>query len=92
MSSTGAKTFVVRVGNDNNDFVFAPTEVTASVGSTIQFQFMSGNHSAVRSTFANPCLATPDGFNSGYFPTSAGIAKGQVGGRLLANRKPLSSD
>ncbi|KAJ7905791.1 hypothetical protein B0H14DRAFT_2301620, partial [Mycena olivaceomarginata] len=54
---------------------FSPTNVTAAVGDTIQFQFQSKNHSVTQSTFANPCQiqTSPSlGIDSGFQFVAAG--------------------
>jgi len=57
--------FVVKVG-DNNGLTFDPETITAKAGDTLAFQFLSKNHTATQSTFDNPCVAKPDGIDSGF--------------------------
>ncbi|KAJ7682882.1 hypothetical protein B0H17DRAFT_1075241 [Mycena rosella] len=60
--------FTVGVGKDENTgkkgLGFDPSSINPQVGDTIVFEFRSGSHSAVQSTFANPCTGS-GGFNSG---------------------------
>ncbi|KAJ6542723.1 hypothetical protein B0H19DRAFT_1171627 [Mycena capillaripes] len=60
--------FTVGVGKDETTgkkgLGFDPSSINPQVGDFIVFEFRSGSHSAVQSTFENPC--TPNGgFNSG---------------------------
>jgi hypothetical protein len=65
-----AKDIIITVGK-NNDTVFDPQEVNATVGDAVRFLFVQGNHSATQSTFAEPCIPihesnqTINGFDSG---------------------------
>ncbi|KAK1225237.1 hypothetical protein PQX77_011838 [Marasmius sp. AFHP31] len=45
---------------------FNPTDVTAKEGDTIMFTFQAKNHSAVQSTFDNPCSKKDGGLDSGF--------------------------
>jgi len=50
--------------------VYTPSQITAQPGDTVQFQFMSKNHTVTQSTFANPCGAMTGGFDSGFMPNA----------------------
>ncbi|KAI0645159.1 hypothetical protein C8Q79DRAFT_927401 [Trametes meyenii] len=78
-----AKQIVITVGGnttDNATTVFQPAEVTANIGDVVFFNFTQGNHSAIQSTFASPCIpahdtnATINGFDSGFRDTVNGTA------------------
>ncbi|KAJ6536176.1 hypothetical protein B0H19DRAFT_897661, partial [Mycena capillaripes] len=43
---------------------FSPSNITAKAGDTVNFQFLSNNHSVTQSSFASPC--TPGGLDSGF--------------------------
>ncbi|PVH98604.1 hypothetical protein DM02DRAFT_479424, partial [Periconia macrospinosa] len=52
----------ITVGGGGN-LSFNPASVTAATGTTIRFDFVSGNHSLTRSSLNDPCQ------NSGLFDT-----------------------
>ncbi|KAI0086390.1 Cupredoxin [Irpex rosettiformis] len=61
-----AANFTVKVGNAGG-LTFDPTEVQAQEGDTIQFVFLSKNHTVTQSTFANPCTKSSDtALDSGF--------------------------
>ncbi|KAI0326355.1 hypothetical protein GY45DRAFT_1329084 [Cubamyces sp. BRFM 1775] len=82
--AASAKQIVITVGDpdspDNGTTVFKPAEVKANIGDVVLFNFTQGNHSAIQSTFASPCIPAHDtnitinGFNSGLRPTNNGTA------------------
>ncbi|KAI0629437.1 hypothetical protein C8Q77DRAFT_1065487 [Trametes polyzona] len=81
--AASAKQIVITVGantTDNATTVFQPAEVKANIGDVVLFNFTQGNHSAIQSTFASPCIPAHDtnvtinGFNSGLRPTNNGTA------------------
>jgi len=80
-SSTGSGTnHMVTVGA-GGALTYNPSNLNASVGDTITFQFAAKNHSATQSSFANPCkkLALTasngqSGFDSGFNPVANGSA------------------
>ncbi|KAI0753169.1 hypothetical protein C8Q80DRAFT_1150408 [Daedaleopsis nitida] len=83
LSAASAKQIVITVGGnttDNATAVFNPAEVTAKIGDVIFFNFTQGNHTAIQSTFAGPCIpahdtnATINGFDSGFRDTVNGTA------------------
>jgi len=53
-------------------FTFSPEAIFADAGDTVVFHFNPKNHSAVQSSFANPCGPKDGGFNSGFMPVAAG--------------------
>ncbi|KAJ6563935.1 Cupredoxin [Mycena capillaripes] len=61
--SVYADNILIMVGADNQP-TFTPANVTAKVGDTIAFQFMSKNHSVTQSTFSAPC--TKQGLDSAF--------------------------
>jgi len=65
LTSVFAETFVVTVGKDAS-LLYEPTSVTAKLGDTVEFQFVSKNHTVSQSTFDKPCVAKADGIDSGY--------------------------
>jgi len=73
VSNALAATIVVTVGANSTN-TFTPSNVTAAVGDTIAFQFVSKNHTATQSTFAQPCtqMTTPQlGIDSGFMPVNS---------------------
>jgi len=67
----------VKVG-DANSLTFSPSSVTAASGDTINFTFLSKNHSVTQSTFASPCqvMTTPKaGIDSGFQAVPTGATK-----------------
>ncbi|KAF8167693.1 hypothetical protein B0H34DRAFT_682711 [Crassisporium funariophilum] len=60
--------YLVGVGKDETTgkkgLGFDPSAIHPAVGDVIAFEFRSGSHSAVQSTFDNPCVGN-GGFNSG---------------------------
>ncbi|KAK1226157.1 hypothetical protein PQX77_010868 [Marasmius sp. AFHP31] len=86
-SSVAAETFTVVVGG-NSSLTYNPTSVKAKVGDTIQFQFVSKNHTVTQSTFAKPCerMSTPtEGIDSGYLPVAANATEFPVWSFSLNN-------
>jgi len=79
-----AKTITIVVGGNGTtqdpSMIFQPQEVTAAVGDFVVFNFTNGTHTAVESTFAEPCLlaheanTTINGFDSGLRNTVNGTA------------------
>ncbi|TFK97785.1 hypothetical protein BDV98DRAFT_573799 [Pterulicium gracile] len=68
-SSAFAFDYVIGVGKDERTgrkgMGFDPSSIHPSAGDTIVFEFRSGDHSAVQSSFASPCAGIDGGFNSG---------------------------
>jgi len=70
-----AKTVTIVVGGNGTkqdaSLIFQPQEVKADVGDIVVFNFTNGTHTAIESTFAEPCIPAHDsnitlnGFDSG---------------------------
>jgi len=62
--------YLVGVGKDETTgkkgIGFDPSEIHPAVGDTIVWEFRSGQHSVIQSTFANPCTSS-GGINTGVF-------------------------
>jgi len=65
----------IQVGGNtstNASLVFQPQTVQAKLNDTVYFNFTQGNHTAIQSTFAQPCLPSDEsinpynGFTSGF--------------------------
>ncbi|KAF9468642.1 Cupredoxin [Collybia nuda] len=72
-----AERITVTVG-ENNGLTYSPESVTAKVGDTIAFRFMSKNHTVTQSTFVKPCeamTAPTAGIDSGFQPVPAGATE-----------------
>ncbi|RYO75306.1 hypothetical protein DL764_010476 [Monosporascus ibericus] len=54
---------------------FQPFNIEAEVGSVIEFHFGPLSHSVVQSSFEEPCVQLPGGFNSGF---NFGVDEGQA--------------
>ncbi|EJD04171.1 uncharacterized protein FOMMEDRAFT_106669 [Fomitiporia mediterranea MF3/22] len=61
----------VNVGSSSGALMFDPEAIFASPGDQVVFTFQQKNHSAVQSSFADPCGPKDGGFNSGFFPVDA---------------------
>ncbi|KAF9514467.1 hypothetical protein BS47DRAFT_1361680 [Hydnum rufescens UP504] len=70
VGASRAATVNIAVGA-NNAIAYSPPNVTASVGDTVLFTFMTGAHSVFSSTFADPC--TPSGNISTPFHCQSGM-------------------
>jgi len=80
-----AKTVTIVVGGNGTvqdaSLIFQPQEVKAAVGDVVVFNFTNGTHSAIESTFAEPCVPAHDsnitinGFYSGLRDTVNGTAQ-----------------
>ncbi|KAI0747628.1 Cupredoxin [Daedaleopsis nitida] len=73
-ATSSAASHVVTVGLDGT-IAFTPNTISAGVGDTVTFRFMSKNHTVTQSSFAGPCdpLAQTSangqaGFDSGFMP------------------------
>jgi len=58
----------VTVGGPGGVVAYTPNFVTANPGDVIVFTFMQKNHTATQSSFATPCMALANGFDSGFVP------------------------
>ncbi|KAJ7025102.1 hypothetical protein C8F04DRAFT_142643 [Mycena alexandri] len=67
--STHAAKILVQVG-PGGQTIFSPSNVTASVGDVVSFQFLSKNHSVTQSSFASPCEPLAGGVDSGFQPVA----------------------
>ncbi|CAE6517637.1 unnamed protein product [Rhizoctonia solani] len=68
--------YVVGVGKDETTgqlgMGFDPSSVRPQAGDKIVFEFRAGSHSAVESTFKDPCIPKAGGFNSGVITVADG--------------------
>jgi len=67
-------TIQVTVGQ--NGLTYSPNNITAAVGTAVEFSFFPKNHTVTQSSFADPChpLSTNGAFNgffSGFVPTAS---------------------
>ncbi|KAH6668382.1 Cupredoxin, partial [Halenospora varia] len=60
----------VAVG-ESGSLRYSPNNITAKVGTAIEFNFFPNNHSVVQSSFANPCHPLAGGFFSSFVPTKS---------------------
>jgi len=70
-SSSGNGTVHSILVGDNETLTFSPPSILAVAGDTIEFTFLTKNHSATQSTFTDPCSPAPGGVNSGFQPVPA---------------------
>lgn len=64
----------VTVGQGNG-IVYEPKFLQGVVaGDTVSFKFVSKNHTVTQSTFTAPCVAKPEGVNSGFIPVDPAAA------------------
>jgi len=77
-SSAFAAEYLVGVGKDETTgkkgIGFDPSVIHPIAGDTVRFEFRSGAHSAVQTTFETPCVPLDGGFNSGVFNVDNGLA------------------
>ncbi|KAB5594113.1 hypothetical protein CTheo_2450 [Ceratobasidium theobromae] len=68
--------YTVGVGKDETTgqlgMGFDPSSVRPQAGDRIVFEFRAGSHSAVESTFTDPCTPKPGGFDSGVVTVADG--------------------
>lgn len=57
----------------NGTLTFNPPAVTVPTGGTVQFIFMSKNHSVYQSSFADPCTPIANGFQAPFFPIASDV-------------------
>ncbi|KAK7027765.1 hypothetical protein R3P38DRAFT_950002 [Favolaschia claudopus] len=68
-STAAAVPGLVSVGvGEGGSLTFSPSNVIAKAGDTVQFQFLSKNHSVTQSSFASPCTPLVGGIDSGFQP------------------------
>ncbi|KAF5345795.1 hypothetical protein D9756_010865 [Leucocoprinus leucothites] len=69
--SVFAAEYLVGVGKDETTgkkgIGFDPSVIHPVAGDVVAFEFRSGSHSAVQTTFETPCVPLEGGFNSGVF-------------------------
>ncbi|PFH48445.1 hypothetical protein AMATHDRAFT_149885 [Amanita thiersii Skay4041] len=66
----GRTTFDVHVGPNDQLVYVPPFTNNAQTGNVINFVFHPKNHTVTQTTFNDPCVFKPDGFNSGYVPVA----------------------
>ncbi|CAL3965318.1 unnamed protein product [Diplocarpon coronariae] len=67
----GGQTWVVVVGDLNNPkaVTFTPNKINAAAGDTVQYQFVSANHTATQASGPDSaCKPMKGGVNSGFMP------------------------
>ncbi|KIJ35810.1 hypothetical protein M422DRAFT_232877 [Sphaerobolus stellatus SS14] len=57
----------------NGTLTFNPPAVTVPNGGTVQFIFMSKNHSVYQSSFTDPCTPIANGFQAPFFPIASDV-------------------
>lgn len=60
-----AATHQVTVGGTAG-LAYTPSQINAAVGDMVVFTFMSTNHTVTQSNFAEPCVASAGGMDSGF--------------------------
>lgn len=70
LGSAYAASHSIDVGE--NGLVFSPNSTTAAVGDTVTFHFYPRAHGVARSSYASPCAAMDNGFNSGFVKVANG--------------------
>jgi plastocyanin len=87
---------VVKVGGNNGELTFSPSDIQAPQGSMVQFQFYPMNHSVAQSTFAQPCMPieqtqpnVTDPLWSGFMPTQKGAAMMATYTVMVNNTQPI---
>ncbi|KAH8653106.1 Cupredoxin [Tricladium varicosporioides] len=69
VASASAATIKVKVGD--GALVYAPNDIKAAVGDSVEFSFFPKNHTVTQSSFSDPCHPLANGFFSGFVPTNA---------------------
>ncbi|KAI0637403.1 Cupredoxin [Trametes polyzona] len=76
-TSASSQEHVIMVGQDGA-LTFTPSNISAQVGDKLTFKFVTKNHTATQSSFANPCSPLSEsstsgqaGFDSGFMPVPA---------------------
>jgi plastocyanin len=62
----------IRIDVGLNGLAFTPNNVTAGVGTTLEFVYHPKKHSVSQSSFTAPCVPLEGGFNSGFVPVTSG--------------------
>ncbi|KAI0350220.1 hypothetical protein OH77DRAFT_1431220, partial [Trametes cingulata] len=63
---------VIMVGQDGA-LTFSPSNITAQVGDTLTFRFVTKNHTATQSSFASPCSPLSETSTSGQVGFDSGL-------------------
>jgi len=91
-TTTAATTTHTIIVGMNSTLTYTPSSVNASIGDTVTFQFVAGNHTATQSTFADPCAnnTTPmTGIDSGFRPAAANASSLPAYSFAVTNSTPL---
>jgi plastocyanin len=96
-SFTGSKIIAITVGTPtlNKSLVFTPSEVKASLGDILQFQFYEVNHTVTQSMFSNPCqpiqVSDPSaaGIHSGFVPVTPNATTVMTFNMPINNTNPM---
>lgn len=84
-----AEDHTVRVGGANGELTFDPNSLTAAEGDTVTFNFWPKNHSVAQAAFATPCQPADNGFWSGFYPTTNGLAEDSFQITIINASRPL---
>ena len=82
-----ARNITVQVGGGGLNF--NPTTIQADVDDLIIFQFVAKTHSVTQSTFAAPCVKSPEGIDSGVKTVTEGAASIEQWGFKVQSTDPL---
>ena len=75
---------VVKVGGNNGELTFSPSDIQAPVGSMVQFQFYPKNHSVAQASFAQPCMPIAQSMPNVTNPIWSGFMPTQQGAQMMA--------
>lgn len=81
----------VQVGA-GGQLVYSPPYLSANVGDTVTFHFLPKNHTATRSSFAEPCSPIPEadgGFSSGFRFVAPGTSEAEPFTITVKDTKPI---
>lgn len=71
-ATVSATTIKVTVGSaDGKSLTYTPNDITADVGTLVEFTFLPKNHTVTQSSFGDPCHPLDGGFFSGFNPTKS---------------------
>jgi len=65
VGQVGSATHTVTIGGPKG-VIFEPDQVSANVGDTVIFQFLSQNHTATQSAFNTPCVPLAGGMDTNF--------------------------
>ncbi|KAF5330438.1 hypothetical protein D9619_005835 [Psilocybe cf. subviscida] len=54
---------------------YNPSFVEANLGDAIRFEFRQKNHTATQSSFAQPCVSLPGGFDTSFLPVADSVTQ-----------------